>query len=111
MSGTNVSQSETEGDGGNPQSTSNDSPPDWLPEDCFEELNDKQQSIIRYLAQQTDKDGETYTRSKKIANAINLSSREVGTNLNIAREKIDFLSIEKWGRSNSTTWKISREVE
>lgn len=80
-----------------------------LDENILMELNDKQKSIIEYLLTLAEKnDGETYVRSRNIAEELGFSSREVGANLNLARKKVQCISVEKWGRSNSTTWKIER---
>lgn len=72
----------------------------------FQNLNEKQRQIISYLLDYVD--DREYIRSKNIAQEVGLSSREVGTNIDIAREKVDCLSIEKWGRSKSTTWEVTR---
>lgn len=86
---------------------SSSSPTPAIAEDVESELNDKQKEIIKHLLQLAkDNGGEAYTRSKKIANEIGLTSREVGTNLNIARKSVNCVEVKKWGRSNSTTWKV-----
>lgn len=51
--------------------------------------------------------GEGYFRAKNIAEALGLSSKQVGARLPHLDEKSDEVDIEKWGRSRSTTWKVT----
>jgi len=47
-----------------------------------------------------------YFRSKNIAEAIGLSSKQVGARLPELDEKSEEVDIEKWGRAKSTTWRV-----
>ncbi len=69
------------------------------------ELTEKQQRILQYL--QRHADAKTYFKSRVIGNELGLSAKEVGTNMTaIAHENTD-ITIEKWGYSSSTTWKVT----
>jgi len=67
---------------------------------------EKRQTLLKYLRQKAHA-GKTYFKSKDIADSINLSSKEVGCNLQSLTEEEDIdLEIEKWSVTRSTTWKI-----
>jgi hypothetical protein len=74
----------------------------------LEEMNEKQKKISEHLVDEVqENDGDLFTRSKEIGRAVGLSAKEVGTNLKIASENLDCLSIDKWAKCSSTTWKIT----
>lgn len=50
-----------------------------------------------------------YFKSRLIAEAVDLSSKEVGTNMPTLVDGDVGLSIEKWGYSSGTTWLITSE--
>lgn len=69
------------------------------------ELTEKQQRILEYLENHVD--AKTYFKSRVIGSELGLSAKEVGTNMTaIARENTG-ISVEKWGYSSSTTWKVT----
>ncbi|WP_439026166.1 DUF7123 family protein [Haloarchaeobius sp. DT45] len=70
------------------------------------DYSDEEQRILAYLRDSVSR-GEQYFRAKNIADAIGLSSKQVGTRLPRLAEKTDDVEIEKWGRSRSTTWKVT----
>ncbi|MCH7662168.1 MAG: hypothetical protein IH933_16880 [Euryarchaeota archaeon] len=70
------------------------------------DITDEDQRILAYLRDSVST-GEGYFRSKNIANALGLSSKQVGARLPYLAEKTDEVEIEKWGRSRSTTWKVT----
>lgn len=72
------------------------------------ELTEEERRIIAYLKDSAAR-GERYFRSRNIADAIELSSKQVGARLPQLSEKVDDLAIEKWGRARSTTWKVTPE--
>ena len=68
-------------------------------------LSEKQLRILEYLSENADT--QTYFKSRLIGDALDLSAKEVGTNMT-AIEKGDFdIEVEKWGYSSSTTWKVT----
>ena len=68
-------------------------------------LSEKQSRILEYLRENADT--QTYFKSRLIGDALDLSAKEVGTNMP-AIEKGDFdIEVEKWGYSSSTTWKVT----
>lgn len=69
------------------------------------ELNTKQKQILNHLIDAIHGDTE-YFKSKRIAEEIGLSSKEVGKNIGSVRHSIDFIHIEKWGESDSITWRV-----
>ncbi|MFB6134586.1 MAG: hypothetical protein ABEJ55_06325 [Halanaeroarchaeum sp.] len=68
-------------------------------------LNEKQRRILEYLRERAD--AETYFKSRIIGEDLDLSAKEVGTNMPTVASAAD-LAIEKWGYSSSTTWKVTR---
>ena len=70
------------------------------------DLSDEDRRILAYLRDSVAA-GEQYFRSKNIADALGLSAKQVGVRLPHLDEKAEDVEIEKWGRSKSTTWKVS----
>ncbi|PSP90440.1 hypothetical protein BRC90_00525 [Halobacteriales archaeon QS_4_69_34] len=68
-------------------------------------LTDKQRRILHYLRGHVDT--KTYFKSRVIGEALGLSAREVGTNMNAIQNGDFDLCVEKWGYSSSTTWKVT----
>jgi hypothetical protein len=68
-------------------------------------LTDKQRRILHYLRERVDT--KTYFKSRLIGEALGLSAREVGTNMNAIQDADFDLCVEKWGYSSSTTWKVT----
>lgn len=68
--------------------------------------SDEEQRIIAYLRDSAAR-GQRYFRAKNIADAIGLSSKQVGARLPHLAEKSEDVDIEKWGRARSTTWKVT----
>ncbi|WP_435349338.1 DUF7123 family protein [Haloarchaeobius sp. HRN-SO-5] len=70
------------------------------------DYSDEEQRILAYLRDSVSK-GQQYFRAKNIADAIDLSSKQVGSRLPELSEKSEEVDIEKWGRSRSTTWRVT----
>ena len=68
-------------------------------------LTDTQSQIASYLRDRVE--GTTYVKSKYVAEELGLSSKEVGINMGILQERVADIDIEQWGRSSSTTWKVT----
>lgn len=68
-------------------------------------LNEKQRRIRRYLLDRAG--SQTYFKSRLIGADLELSPKEVGTNLSALADRDTDLRIEQWGYSSSTTWKVS----
>ncbi|QCJ47515.1 MULTISPECIES: DUF7123 family protein [Haloprofundus] len=69
------------------------------------ELSDKQQRILRYL--RTHAATQTYFKSRLIAEELGLSAKEVGANMTAILDGDFDVTVEKWGYSSGTTWKVS----
>jgi hypothetical protein len=68
-------------------------------------LSEKQRRILEFLKDHADE--QTYFKSRLIADELDMSAKEVGTNMT-AIERGDFeVSVEKWGYSSSTTWMVT----
>ncbi|WP_336325229.1 DUF7123 family protein [Halovenus sp. HT40] len=68
-------------------------------------LSDKQYRILEFLRDEVDE--QTYFKSRLIADELDMSPKEVGTNMTaIQRGEFD-ISVEKWGYSSSTTWMVT----
>ena len=70
------------------------------------DYTDEERRILAYLRESVSK-GERYFRSKNIADQLGLSSKQVGVRLPELAEKSEEVDIEKWGRSKSTTWRVT----
>ncbi len=68
-------------------------------------LSDKQRRILKYL--QNHASDRTYFKSRLIAADLELSAKEVGTNMPAVTDAATDLSIEKWGYSSGTTWMVT----
>lgn len=68
-------------------------------------LSEKQREILDYL--ESNASDQTYFKSRLIADELDLSAKEVGTNMTAITESATDLDIEKWGYSSSTTWMVT----
>ncbi|QGN06304.1 hypothetical protein Hrd1104_02680 [Halorhabdus sp. CBA1104] len=67
-------------------------------------LSKKQRRILEYL--RGNADDQTYFKSRLIGEELDLSAKEVGTNMTAIAEGNFDISVEKWGYSSSTTWMV-----
>ncbi len=72
----------------------------------MDDFTEEERRILAYLRDSVAR-GERYFRSKNIADALELSSKQVGARLPRLAEKSEDVDIEKWGRAKSTTWKVT----
>ena len=70
------------------------------------EISEEDRQIIDYLRNSVSR-GQSYFRAKNIADQLGLSSKQVGARLPRLAEEADEVDIEKWGRSRSTTWRVT----
>jgi hypothetical protein len=68
-------------------------------------LTSKQQRILAFLRDNAE--GTTYFKSRLIGAELDLSAKEVGTNMPALRKGDFGIEVEKWGYSSSTTWKVT----
>ena len=68
-------------------------------------LSDKQRRILDYLCEHADT--QTYFKSRLIADELDMSAKEVGTNMTAIAEGEFDVAVEKWGYSSSTTWMVT----
>lgn len=69
------------------------------------DLTEKQQRILRHLRENATT--KTYFKSRLIGDELGLSAKEVGANMRSVQEAAFDLTIEKWGYSSGTTWKVT----
>ena len=69
------------------------------------DLSEKQHRILRYLREEAAT--QTYFKSRLIAEDLDMTAKEVGANLNPIREGDYGVTVEKWGYSSGTTWKVT----
>jgi len=67
-------------------------------------LSEKQRRILEYL--EANADEQTYFKSRLIGEELDLSAKEVGTNMTAIADANHDLDVEKWGYSSSTTWMV-----
>ncbi|WP_372910059.1 hypothetical protein [Salinigranum sp.] len=70
------------------------------------DLSTKQQRILQYL--RTNAGDQTYFKSRLIAKDLGLSAKEVGANMRAILDGDFDVTVEKWGYSSGTTWKVTR---
>jgi hypothetical protein len=70
------------------------------------DLNDKQRTILAYLREHAPT--RTYFKSRLIGEELDMTAKEVGANMAALRRTDVGVSIEKWGYSSGTTWKVTR---
>ncbi|WP_459194543.1 DUF7123 family protein [Halosimplex sp. J119] len=68
-------------------------------------LTETQSQILAHLREQVD--GTAYFKAKYIAEELGLSPKEVGINMGLLQDRTREVEIEQWGRSDSTTWKVT----
>jgi hypothetical protein len=69
-------------------------------------LSEKQRRILDHLREHAG--DQTYFKSRLIGEAVDLSAKEVGTNMPALQRGEFGLDVEKWGYSSSTTWMVTR---
>jgi len=69
------------------------------------QLSEKQRRILRYL--RSNADDCTYFKSRLIGDDLDLSAKEVGTNMTAIAQSDVEVDVEKWGYSSATTWKVT----
>ncbi|MFB6309445.1 MAG: hypothetical protein ABEH35_08955 [Haloarculaceae archaeon] len=70
------------------------------------DISEEDRRILEYLRDSVSR-GQSYFRAKNIAEQLGLSSKQVGARLPKLAEEADEVDIEKWGRSRSTTWRVT----
>jgi hypothetical protein len=68
-------------------------------------LSEKQRRILEYL--RTEAEETTYFKSRLIAEDLDMSAKEVGTNMTAIEEGEFDITVEKWGYSSGTTWMVT----
>lgn len=71
-------------------------------------MSSKQSEIVEYLENRVE-GGKCYFKSKFMADELDMSSKEIGTNMLRLSESCERLSIEKWSYASATTWKVTSE--
>ncbi|MWG35463.1 DUF7123 family protein [Halomarina oriensis] len=67
-------------------------------------MSEKQRRIARFLEENAAT--KTYFKSRLIGDELDMSAKEVGANMRAVRDA-STLTIEKWGYSSGTTWKVT----
>jgi hypothetical protein len=73
--------------------------------DTASSLSEKQRRILRYLREHAE--SQMYFKSRLIADDLDLTAKEVGANMRPLLDGDFDVSIEKWGYSSGTTWKVT----
>ncbi|MFC6723035.1 hypothetical protein ACFQE1_01240 [Halobium palmae] len=67
--------------------------------------NITRQTVRAYLVETADTE-PTYLRAREIANDLDGSPKAVAQYLSQLQNDLADVSLEKWGRSKSTTWRL-----
>lgn len=68
-------------------------------------LSEKQYRILDYLRERAET--ETYFKSRLIGEDLDLSAKEVGANMTAIEDGEFDVTVERWGYSSGTTWKVT----
>lgn len=68
-------------------------------------LSEKQRRILRHL--RSEAGSRTYFKSRLIADELDMTPKEVGTNMVAIREGDYGVDVDDWGYSSSTTWEVT----
>lgn len=72
-----------------------------------DQLKNKEKKIVDYICNKIECKNKMYFKSKNIANDLQLTSHEVGSNLRKIKQKSQYsLKITKFSNNTPTTWKI-----
>ncbi|MFB6156578.1 MAG: hypothetical protein ABEJ34_01885 [Haloferacaceae archaeon] len=71
-----------------------------------DDLTPKQRRILAYLRERVGED--TYFKSRGIAEDLGMTAKEVGANIRPIRDGDFGVTVEKWGYSSGTTWRVTR---
>ncbi|MEF8812688.1 MAG: hypothetical protein V5A55_05230 [Halovenus sp.] len=66
----------------------------------------KERAVESYLESEVQA-GESYFKSRFIADDLELSANEIGAVLYRLQQESDLLDIEQWSYTNGTTWRIT----
>jgi hypothetical protein len=69
------------------------------------DLNEKQRRILQFLRDRAP--SQTYFKSRLIGKELGMTAKEVGANMTAIRQGSFDVSVEKWGYSSGTTWKVT----
>lgn len=69
------------------------------------DLSETQRRILGYL--RDNGRTKTYFKSRLIADDLGLTAKEVGANMRPLLDGDFDVTVEKWGYSSGTTWKVS----
>jgi Mn-dependent DtxR family transcriptional regulator len=67
--------------------------------------NISRQTVRRYLVETADSE-PTYLRARDIASDLDGSPKSVAQYLSQLQDDLTIVSLEQWGRSKSTTWRL-----
>lgn len=69
-------------------------------------LTEKQRRILAYLREKGRM--KTYFKSRLIGEELGMSAKEVGANMSAICDGEFDVTVEKWGYSSGTTWKVTK---
>ena len=70
------------------------------------DLSEKQTRILNHLREAVGE--QMYFKSRLVAEELDMTAKEVGANMRALLSADHGLTIEKWGYSSGTTWKVTR---
>jgi hypothetical protein len=70
------------------------------------DVDDKERRLADYLRQRAA-DGESYFKSKFIADEVGLSPKEIGALMVKLQDSVTDVEIEKWSYTGATTWRVA----
>lgn len=70
-----------------------------------DDLSEKQQRILNYLREHAET--KTYFKSRLIGRELDMTPKEVGTNMTAIADGDFTIEVERWGYSSSTTWQVT----
>lgn len=74
-----------------------------------DELSADARRLAAHLREHVEANGESYLKSRCIAEEIDLSPKQIGSHMRRLQHHDTGVRIEKWGYTNGTTWRVRRE--
>lgn len=73
-------------------------------------MTDGTRDTVRAYLKRLARDEPVHVRAREIAAEFDGSAKAVAYYLAELEDEMDDLTVERWGRSNSITWKITRHT-
>lgn len=74
-----------------------------------DDLSADARRLAAHLREHVEANGESYLKSRSIAEEIELSPKQIGSHMRRLQHHDTGVTVEKWGYTNGTTWRVTPE--